>query len=846
MNWDILSRRAKRAISIARKEARSANNRFLYPEHLCIGLIRSDEDISNEFIAFSVEIKNVLDILLHMVHEKDQRKSVTSSLPTDSEIDLSLEVKDILEKAARRSQEEFRGQIDTEILFECLLEAETSVSTILRECSMQPLQLMRNIHFRKSFTSSQSSTKDTPTDSIFLSFPTSLSEPSEDSSRPPHSMQEYSLVDITRQAEKGELEMVIGREKEMDRILQILARKKKNNPLIIGDPGVGKTVIVESLAQRIVHQKVPGAFRNQRILKLDVCSFLSGTKYRGDIEQKIQTLFAYLEKQGNVILFIDEIHFLTRHAKSDNGASLIGQIQSYFQNQKIRIIGTCDTQSYQKRIESEHTFLRQFQPVFIEEPSPEETFRILQGVRPSFEKHHFIHISDEAIESAVALSSKYISGRYQPDQAIDLLDEACAYFCFVNQIPPDALMEAKNQFEKLQTEARFVKVDNQALSKEFQQKYLTAQEEFEKERKEWKKEASKYTVSKNDVAHVVSQWTGIPMGQLVESEKEKLLHIEEDLETKIVGQSLAVHTLANALRRSRMGIKDSHKPMGVFLFLGPTGVGKTETARVLAEYLFGSRKHMIRFDMSEYMEKHTVSRLIGAPPGYVGYEEGGQLTESVKKKPYSILLFDEIEKAHPDIFNVWLQLFDEGRLTDAKGTTVDASNCIVVLTSNIVHHSGEGLLRLGFSAEDKTTKEHDIHLGDQLSSSLFEKLKHYFRPELLNRLDEVIVFNTLTQNQLLRIVDILLQRMEKDLEEVHLHIKITEEAKKHIVEEGYSKDFGARPLKRVLQKRVADVVSLYFIQNHLNEGEVLCVEYANDEYSYTVLKDSKSSSLNPK
>jgi ATP-dependent Clp protease ATP-binding subunit ClpC len=845
MNWDILSRRAKRAISIARREARSASNRFLYPEHLCVGLIRSDENISNEFVASSVEIEKLMDILLQMIQEKDQQESGSSSTNNDSEIVLSPEVKEILENAARKSQEEFRGQIDTEVLLECLMKADTSVRTIVRECGVQPDQLLRNIHFRKSLPSTQSSSQDPTLDSIFLSLPNSLSESSEEGSSQ-SSSHDYSLVDITRQAEKGELEIVIGRENEIDRILQILSRKKKNNPLIIGDPGVGKTVIVESLAQRIVHQKVPGAFRNQRIVKLDVCSFMSGTKYRGDMEHKVQALFTYLEKQGNVILFIDEIQFLTRHTKSDHGTSLMGYLQSHFQNQRIRIIGTCDTQSYQKRIESEYSFLRRFQPVYIEEPSPDETFRILQGVRPSFEKHHFVHISDEAIQSAVALSSKYISGRYQPDQAIDLLDEACAYYCYIHQIPPDSLMEAKNQCIKTQAEARSMKSDKKVIPKEFQEKYLVAHEAFNKEMKDWKKDAQKYTVSKDDVAHVVSQWTGIPLGQLVESEKEKLIHIEEDLEKKIVGQQLAVRTLANALRRSRIGIKDSHKPMGVFLFLGPTGVGKTETARVLAEYLFGSRKHMIRFDMSEYMEKHTVSRLIGAPPGYIGYEEGGQLTEMVKKRPYSILLFDEIEKAHPDIFNIWLQLFDEGRLTDAKGTTVDASNCIVVLTSNIVHHSAEGILQLGFMDEDKTSNEHAIFLGEQLSSSLFEKLKNYFRPELLNRLDEVIVFNTLSQDQLLPIVDILLDRMQEDLQQIQIQLELTEEAKKHIIEEGYSKDFGARPLKRVLQKRVADVVSLYYVQNHLGKGNTLVVDVANEEYSYTVLKDSKSSSLNPK
>jgi ATP-dependent Clp protease ATP-binding subunit ClpC len=835
MNWDILSRRAKRAISIARKEARSAKNRFLYPEHLCIGLLNADEDISNELIAQSVDFKSVEEILLHMVQEKELRDSSVSASSKETEIALSSEVKEILEKAAQKSHDEFRGQIDTEILLECLLHAHTSVTTILQECNVDPSLLQKKVHFRKNFLSVQSSTEEITSESIFIPFPDSLTDSSDEISPSKKSPRDYAMVDLTKQAEKGELEIVIGREREIDRILQILTRKKKNNPLLIGDPGVGKTVIVESLAQRIVHQKVPGAFRNQRILKLDVYSFLSGTKYRGDLEKKLQNLFIYLEKQGNVILFIDEIQFLTRHGKSELSTSLMGPLHTYLQNQKIRIIGTCDTQSYHRKIESEPILFRSFQPVVIEEPSPEETYRILLGIRPSFEKHYYVHISEEAIDASVSLSSKYISGRYQPDQAIDLLDEACAYFCYQNQIPPDTLIEAKNKFDKLQTEAAELKSKQQSLPTVFQKKYFDLQEQLEKAMEEWKSEAHQYSVSKDDVAHVVSQWTGIPLGSLLESEKEKLNHIEGDLQKKIIGQDLAVRTLANALRRSRIGIQDSHKPMGVFLFLGPTGVGKTETARVLAEYLFGSRNHLIRFDMSEYMEKHAVSRLIGAPPGYIGYEEGGQLTESVKKKPYSILLFDEIEKAHPDIFNIWLQLFDEGRLTDAKGTTINASNCIVVLTSNIVYHSGKGVLQLGFSDQDLTEEEHDIHLGEQLSATLFEKLKHYFRPELLNRLDEVIVFNTLSQDHLLDIIDILLHRIQDSLKEVRIHLDITEPAKRQFAVEGYSVEFGARPLKRVLQKRVSDIVSSYYIQNKISENETLQIDYIDQEYIYTVL-----------
>ncbi|HXK51145.1 MAG TPA: ATP-dependent Clp protease ATP-binding subunit [Caldisericia bacterium] len=835
MNWDILSRRAKRAISIARKEARSAKNRFLYPEHLCIGLLHADEDISNELIAQSVDIKNIVEILLHMVQEKELRDSSISASSKEAEIALSSEVKEILEKAAQKTHDEFRGQIDTEILLECLLHANTSVTTILQECNVDPSLLQKKVHFRKSFSSVRSPSEETSSESIFIPFPDSLTDSSDELVNSKNVPGDYAMVDLTKQAEKGELEIVIGREKEIDRILQILIRKKKNNPLLIGDPGVGKTVIVESLAQRIVHQKVPGAFRNQRILKLDVYSFLSGTKYRGDLEKKLQNLFAYLEKQGNVILFIDEIQFLIRHGKSELSASLMGPLRSYLQSQKIRIIATCDTQSYHRRIDSEPTLFRSFQPIVIEEPSPEETYRILLGIRPSFEKHYYIHISEEAIEASVFLSSKYVSGRYQPDQAIDLLDEACAHFCYRNQIPPDSLIEAKHQFDKLQAEAAELKSKQQSLPTEFQKKYFSLQEELESEMEEWKSEAHQYSVSKDDVAQVVSQWTGIPLGSLLESEKEKLNHIETDLQKKVIGQDLAVRTLANALRRSRIGIQDSHKPMGVFLFLGPTGVGKTETARVLAEYLFGSRHHLLRFDMSEYMEKHAVSRLIGAPPGYIGYEEGGQLTESVKKKPYSILLFDEIEKAHPDIFNIWLQLFDEGRLTDAKGTTINASNCIVVLTSNIVHHSNEGVLRLGFSDQETPEDAHDIHLGEQLSTTLFEKLKHYFRPELLNRLDEVIVFNTLSQEHLLYIIEILLHRIQDDLQEMKLLLDVTEQAKKQFAVEGYSVEYGARPLKRVLQKRVADMISSFYIQNKMSENDTLQIDYADQEYIYTVL-----------
>jgi ATP-dependent Clp protease ATP-binding subunit ClpC len=636
--------------------------------------------------------------------------------------------------------------------------------------------------------------------------------------------------------------VVIGRDKEIEQILQILSRKKKNNPIILGDPGVGKTSLVESLAQKIVSQKVPGIYRNQRILSLDLCSMISGTKFRGDIEQKLQKLFSYIEEEGNIILFIDEIQQLFGKTGTE-APYLINLFKPYLNNCRTRILCTCDLQEYRKKVEKDSTFLRRFQPVVIGEPSPEETYHILEGIRPSFEKHHLVHISNDAVDSAVKLSTKYILGRYQPDQAIDLLDETCAHYCYTHQIPPDDLLETRNQIEFLEKRISHKQKNVSDVEKE-KQLLLIAQNEYLTKMNEWRTEANKYIVSSNDVAKVVSQWTNIPMGQLLESEKHKLMNIETELKQNIIGQDPALKSLANALRRSRLGIKDSNKPTGIFLFLGPTGVGKTETARVLAEYLFGTRTNLIRFDMSEYMEKHAVSRLIGAPPGYIGYEEGGQLTEAIKRKPYSILLFDEIEKAHSDIFNIWLQLFDDGRLTDAKGFTVDCSNCIVVLTSNIVHNTKDGILTVGFTDNKDENNDHESNLclGESFSTEVNSKLKKFFKPELLNRLDEIVVFNSLSHNDLLKIINIMIKNICSDITTYNIELVVTDKAKNQLVEEGYHQDFGARPLRRVLQKRIVDELSLAFVENKIHQGDTYKIDFDGNQFEYNTQKEETKQS----
>ncbi len=642
-------------------------------------------------------------------------------------------------------------------------------------------------------------------------------------------------IDLTEMAAKGQLDPIIGREEEIERIMQILVRRKKNNPVLIGEPGVGKTAIVEGLAQRIVAGEVPEPLRNKTIFSLDVAALVAGTKYRGEFEKRMKKLLQVVTKDKNIILFIDELHMIVGAGSAEGAVDAANILKPALARGDIRCIGATTPDEYRKYIEKDAALERRFQKVYVREPSEEETLDILQGLRSRYENHHKVRYTDEAINAAVTLSKRYITDHFLPDKAIDLIDEAGARARLqVFTIPPE-LKFLKMRLDGIKAEkelavrnqdyekAAALKEEERKLEKEYRQKY-----------QEWKLSVDSkiVTVTAEDIAEVVSSWTGIPLKKLEETESEKLLKIEEALHERIVGQDDAITAVARAIRRARSGLKDPRRPIGVFLFLGPTGVGKTELAKALAEHLFGEESALIRFDMSEYMERFAMSRLIGAPPGYVGYEEGGSLTEKVRRRPFSVILFDEIEKAHPDIFNLLLQIMDEGRLTDSQGREVDFRNTIIIMTSNL---GGEIINRskksMGFAVEEDFQSQYEA-----MKKLVLSEVKRTFRPEFLNRIDEVVVFHSLTKEHVFQIIDIILRDLRRRLRERDMELKLTKEAKELLLEKGYDPIYGARPMKRAIQRYIEDPLAEDLIKGRFSEGDVIVVRRNGDVLKFTKQK----------
>ncbi|MDI3473632.1 MAG: ATP-dependent Clp protease ATP-binding subunit ClpC [Thermotogaceae bacterium] len=627
-------------------------------------------------------------------------------------------------------------------------------------------------------------------------------------------------VDLTKLAKEGKLSPVIGREKELSRIIEILGRKTKNNPILLGDPGVGKTAIVEGLAQKIVNKDVPDYLKNKRILMLDLGRMLAGSKYRGEFEERLKNLIDEAKKQkDNVILFIDEIHTIVGAGAAEGAMDAANMLKPALARGELRCIGATTVEEYRKHIEKDKALARRFQPVLIDEPSVEDTIEILKGLKQSYEKHHNVEITDEAIEAAAKLSSKYITDRFLPDKAIDLIDEAAAKIRLKKS--STELKEIEKKIKELEE-----RIDDLTIRSQYKEAAEMKQELTKlKEKYNQMVEKNGGKVSKEVIAEVIESWTGIPASKMMESEKEKLLKLEDVIHERFVDQEEAVKVVADAIRKARAGIKDPNRPIGTFLFLGPTGVGKTELAKTLAEVLFGSENSMVRIDMSEYMEKHSVSRLIGSPPGYVGYEEGGQLTEAVRRRPYSVILLDEIEKAHPEVFNVLLQVFDDGRLTDGKGNTVDFRNTVIIMTSNIA--SGT-ILRNLESGND----------FEKIEALVREELKHYFRPEFINRIDHVVIFKPLTKEHVKSIVDILLKKLETRLKDRNLTIEATEKARDYIAEKGYDPAFGARPLKRVIEREIETPLARMLIAGEILEGDRVLLDVENDKLIISPVKEA--------
>jgi ATP-dependent Clp protease ATP-binding subunit ClpC len=621
--------------------------------------------------------------------------------------------------------------------------------------------------------------------------------------------------DLTQMARDGKLDPVIGRNNEIERVIQVLSRRTKNNPVLIGEPGVGKTAIAEGLAQRIVAGDVPETLRNKRVMVLDMGTVVAGTKYRGEFEDRLKKIMEEIRQAGNVILFIDELHTLIGAGGAEGAIDASNILKPALARGELQCIGATTLDEYRKHIEKDAALERRFQPIMVDQPSPEEAIEILRGLRDRYEAHHRVKITDEALEAAVRLSDRYITDRFLPDKAIDLIDEAASRVRLRTHTAPPNLKELEQKLERIRSEK-----DAAVQSQEFEKAAaLRDQEhklkqELEQRKSEWQKaqETSDVKVTAEDIAHIVSSWTGIPVKQLAQEESERLMNLEKVLHERVVGQDEAVEAVARAIRRARAGLKDPKRPIGSFIFLGPTGVGKTELARALAEAMFGDEDAMIRIDMSEFMERHSTARLVGAPPGYVGYEEGGQLTEKVRRKPYSVVLLDEIEKAHPEVFNILLQVLDDGRLTDGKGRTVDFRNTVIIMTSN----AGAEMIRkggtLGFKPDERREYE-------DMKSRVMDELKRTFRPEFLNRIDEIIVFHPLTQEQIGNIVDLLVRDLQKRLKEQEIEFELTPAAKEFLAKEGYDPQYGARPLKRAIQRHIEDRLSEALLSGEVKRGD---------------------------
>lgn len=641
--------------------------------------------------------------------------------------------------------------------------------------------------------------------------------------------------DMTALAKKNKFDPIVGRDKEIERIVQILSRRTKNNPCLVGDPGVGKTAIVEGLAQKIAEGNVPDTLKNKRIVGLDLSAMVAGSKYRGEFEERMKKAMDEVKADGNIILFVDEIHTIIGAGAAEGAIDASNILKPALSRGEIQLIGATTLEEYRKHIEKDAAFERRFQPVKVEEPDEQAAVAMLKALRDKYEMHHKVTISDDAIEAAVKLSARYVSDRFLPDKAIDLIDEAASRLRLKTFSAPDNVAEMEEKLAEMEKEKEAaIKIEEFEKAAEIKRAQDALRAQWKEAKKEWENnhENQAQVVTREEVAEVVSVWTGVPLQSLQEEESQRLLHLEDTLHQRVIGQSEAVRALAKAIRRGRVGLKDPNRPIGSFLFLGPTGVGKTELSKALAEALFGDEDAMIRIDMSEYMEKHSVSRMVGSPPGYVGYEEGGQLSEKVRRNPYSVVLFDEIEKASPDVFNVLLQVLDDGHITDGQGRKVDFKNTVIIMTSNAGARSIVEPKRVGF-----TSMETEEQSYQNMKKNVMEEVRHIFKPEFLNRIDDMIVFHSLTQEDILEIVKLMTKTVSKRIKEnMDITVTFTDKALEKIAEEGYDKAFGARPLRRAIQSRIEDAFAEEYLMGNFKAGDKVSVGVKTNGFLFRVVK----------
>jgi ATP-dependent Clp protease ATP-binding subunit ClpC len=798
--FERFTERARQVVVLAQDEARALKHNYIGTEHILLGLLREEEGLA-------ARVLESLDITVEEVRAQVARIVGQGDEVTTGQIPFTPRAKKVLELALREALSLGHNYIGTEhILLGLVRENEGVAARILLDFDADAEKIRNEIIRMLSGPGRRQA---------------GAGGPAGEKSKSSKLLDQFGR-NFTKQAQEGKLDPVVGRQTEIERIMQILARRQKNNPVLIGEPGVGKTAIVEGLAQRISSNQVPEILKGKQIYSLDLAALVAGSKYRGEFEERLKKVMKEIQQRGDIVLFIDELHNLVGAGAAEGAIDAASILKPALARGELQTIGATTLDEYRKYLERDAALERRFQQVRVEEPSVDDSVQILRGLRDRYEAHHRVTITDEALKAAAELSDRYIQDRHLPDKAIDLIDEAASRLRIKSMSAPPRYRELEDEIERVRKEKE-ASIENQEFEKaaslrDKERKLTQKKRELEEQWRTSESNEEQPQVGEEEIADIVSMWTGIPVFKLTEAESARLVRMEEELHKRVVGQEEAIVAVAKSIRRARAGIKDPKRPTGSFIFLGPSGVGKTELARTLAEFLFGDEDAMIQVDMSEYMEKHSVSRLVGSPPGYIGYDEGGQLTEAVRRKPYSVLLLDEIEKAHPDVFNILLQILEEGKLTDAQGRRVDFRNTIVIMTSNLGAAQISKNTGFGFTVGDESGLSYD-----EMKSRVMGELKKVFRPELLNRIDEIIVFHKLSKDEITTIVDLQLRRLREQMATHEVSIELTDEAKELLVDKGYDPAMGARPLRRAIQRYIEDPLADFVLGRQLEPGSTILV-----------------------
>ncbi|MBS4536849.1 ATP-dependent Clp protease ATP-binding subunit [Clostridium sp. D2Q-11] len=801
--------RAQKAIILAQEEAKSLKHNYVGTEHLLLGIVKEGEGIAaNVLSKLGADTNKIKSEIEKRVGKGNEETEVLGFTPR---------TKKVFELSFLEARNLGQNYVGTEhILLGLLKEGEGVAPNLLKSMGID-LSKVRNEVVKMLGRNVNGGVQQSRG---------AYSQETNPQSKTP-TLDQYGR-DLTNYAKDGKLDPVIGRSKEIERVIQVLSRRTKNNPVLIGEPGVGKTAIAEGLAQEIFEGKIPEILKNKRVVTLDLASMVAGAKYRGEFENRLKKIMEEIRQSGDVIIFIDEMHTIIGAGAAEGAIDASNILKPALARGELQAIGATTLDEYKKHIEKDAALERRFQPIVVEAPSVKDTIKILEGLRDRYEAHHRVKITDEALKAAAELSDRYITDRHLPDKAIDLIDEAASRVRIQSITAPPDLKNIEERLEELsQEKEEAISTQNYEHAAKLRDEEKNLKNELDEKKDKWNKDkrTKSSEVGYEEIAHVLSTWTGIPVKKMTVEESERLLKLEDILHKRVIGQEQAIKAVSNAVRRARVGLKDPKKPIGSFIFLGPTGVGKTELSKALADSLFGDEDAMIRIDMSEYMEKHSVSRLVGSPPGYVGYDEGGQLTEKVRRKPYSVILFDEIEKAHPDVFNILLQLLDDGRLTDSKGRMVDFKNTVVIMTSNVGASTIKKQKALGFAApQDEEKAEYE-----KMKDNVMEELRRSFRPEFLNRIDEVIVFHSLSQEHINEIVELMMEDLEKRLGKLNINIKVSDKAKEYIGKTGFDPKYGARPLERSIRKMIEDKLSEEILKGELSKNDNIMVDLEGEE-----------------